>query len=418
MKKSIGSAIGRPSSRFEAVQRSLHSVAGRGKAHIVEHRQQGRNIRFDLFSYVFGLVDESYCDLVALLDLSKENLTSSDSMKTMPVEKTDPYDDIINIMHHFGINNLQKYRCWAGEVLASWEAQALRNRLRQYPTLAQGLAAMLPVNFSENEERVKKSVKRHIRAASAAAFAHWLMLERHFPLSLLAGPVLLPVLFVWYAIAGASEGKTAGIAAERVRLAKPEAWARKLARASDKEISISILREAKPQLRERTVPFELLASIFEEGSTQLDAMEPLIYGSTPMTGVLAAISQRFHQEMTGRPNTKPILFLLSDGEPTDGDPLPIALELKRQNVHIVSCYITDEPVSQPRVLHAAWQDTWSKGAKLMYNMASNVEDVSVFLGFLRELGWKIPMKAKSFVQINHPDVLDEFVGIVLSPVAG
>jgi len=110
------------------------------------------------------------------------------------------------------------------------------------------------------------------------------------------------------------------------------------------------------------------------------------------------------------------LFILSDGAPTDGNTLPIADSIKKEGIHIISCLITDEDLICPRSLFNEIQPKWSKEAVLMYNMASSLEEISVFAGSLKEHGWRVPSKSKMFVQVNHSEVLDEFIQIVLDPI--
>ncbi len=98
------------------------------------------------------------------------------------------------------------------------------------------------------------------------------------------------------------------------------------------------------------------------------------------------------------------------------DPLPIAEFVKNQGIHIISCLITDEDLICPRSLFNEVQPNWSKEAVLMYDMASSLEINSVFAGSLKEIGWTVPVRSKMFVQVNHSEVLDEFIQIVLDPI--
>ncbi|WP_207680642.1 hypothetical protein [Desulfonema magnum] len=42
-------------------------------------------------------------------------------------------------------------------------------------------------------------------------------------------------------------------------------------------------------------------------------------------------------------------------------------------------------------------------------MASSLGEDSVFAGSLKEHGWRVPVKSKMFVQVNHSEILDEFI---------
>ena len=47
---------------------------------------------------------------------------------------------------------------------------------------------------------------------------------------------------------------------------------------------------------------------------------------------------------------KKVLFLLSDGQSADGDPLPIADRLHALGVTIVTCFLTSDPIENPWIL--------------------------------------------------------------------
>jgi len=165
------------------------------------------------------------------------------------------------------------------------------------------------------------------------------------------------------------------------------------------------------------MPLEEVADLLEREEERIEDIKPLIYGETPMKGTMEAIKMRFERELARLPkDTEPVLFILSDGEPTDGDPLPMAESLKTEGVTIVSCLITDQDLVYPRHLFNQKQPHWTQEAILMYNMASSLEEDSVFTGSLKELGWTVPTKSKMFVQVNHSEILDEFIQIVLGPI--
>lgn len=135
-----------------------------------------------------------------------------------------------------------------------------------------------------------------------------------------------------------------------------------------------------------------------------------------MCAVLNAVAERFAKELPIRKQgTVTILFVVSDGEPTDGDPIGIADELKRRNIIIISCYLTGHDIAHPKTLFGKPQDDWIKGARLMFQMASTADDTSDFVRFLLRKGWTIQPDARLFVQVNHSVLLDEFIRIVLSP---
>jgi von Willebrand factor type A domain len=136
-----------------------------------------------------------------------------------------------------------------------------------------------------------------------------------------------------------------------------------------------------------------------------------------MKQAMERIQARFERELQKRPqDTASVLFLLSDGAPTDGNPYPVAEVMISKGVTIVSCFITNLDIADPRKLFAEPESHWSKEARLMFDMASNIEDGSDFAQFLMKKGWTISPQGKLFVQLNHSDILEEFISVVLSPL--
>ena len=80
------------------------------------------------------------------------------------------------------------------------------------------------------------------------------------------------------------------------------------------------------------------------------------------------LQQRFHIERKRHPTfNPPILFVLSDGEPTDGSTSQVAAAaeaMKNDGVMIVSCYVTDENITESRKLYSEAMLSWPLGAKI------------------------------------------------------
>lgn len=160
-----------------------------------------------------------------------------------------------------------------------------------------------------------------------------------------------------------------------------------------------------------------LAELSESNGETLGNADEFIFGSTPMVEAFSKIQQRFIRELSKRPkDTLPVLFVLSDGDPTDGNPFPIAEEIKKLGVTIITCFVTDSDISDPKVLLGKKEEHWNSATKLMFDMASIIEGKNVFVDFLLNKGWKIAKDARLFVQVNHSSVMEEFINVVLSPL--
>jgi len=186
-----------------------------------------------------------------------------------------------------------------------------------------------------------------------------------------------------------------------------------------KKIMLEVKRRLERQLQsvgDTTLSIEEIAQLWESSGETLANAEELIFGNTPMRECMLEVAKRFERESKSRgQDTTPILFLLSDGDPTDGDPLPALEQLKPLGVTVISCFVTDQDIANPRVLFGEPESQWSRGAKLMFDMASTVEENSAFSNFLLRKNWIIKPNARLFVQVNHSMILEEFIRVVISP---
>ena len=166
-----------------------------------------------------------------------------------------------------------------------------------------------------------------------------------------------------------------------------------------------------------TLLIDEMVALSEVSSTALTNAEELIFGDTPMAEAFSVIKKRFQQELSKRPkDTIPVLFVISDGVSTDNDPLPIAEEIKKANITIITCYITNKDIMHPKTLIGQRSYFEEKGAALMFDIASNIDENSIWTNFLLQKGWTIQKGAKYFVQINHSSILEEFINVVLTPL--
>ena len=77
-----------------------------------------------------------------------------------------------------------------------------------------------------------------------------------------------------------------------------------------------------------------------------DHLTPYIYGFTPMVESLNHAKTIFYQNQNKADDK--ILFILSDGCATDGNPLPVAEQLHAAGVTVVTCFLTDKEIQNPK----------------------------------------------------------------------
>jgi hypothetical protein len=132
-----------------------------------------------------------------------------------------------------------------------------------------------------------------------------------------------------------------------------------------------------------------------------------MFGDTPMRQGLETILNRFEREEAAERFGARVLFMPSDGAPTDSDnsDLPIienVEKLKQKGIVIISCYLTDHDVNSPRTLYGQVPQTWPEGAKLMFNCASEIPIASAFDTYLNEIGWKGRNRESSSLKLINP----------------
>ena len=147
--------------------------------------------------------------------------------------------------------------------------------------------------------------------------------------------------------------------------------------------------------------------VYKERVDELvEAREPYIYGGPPLIQAMCHSVDLFsHSEFT---NDKKLLFILSDGQPSDGWDPPVQ-ELSALGVTIVSCFITREGLSDPRHLYSHLDESWGAAAKFMFNMSSIVTTQNIPRTLFLKKGWKIDIEnneTRLFLNL-HPDVIKD-----------
>ena len=199
----------------------------------------------------------------------------------------------------------------------------------------------------------------------------------------------------------------------------------------------------------------------------LEPIKPYIFGGTPMCTALNDAVAVFRETNV----TQKVLFILSDGHSTDGDPRPIAGELRDLGITIVTCFLTSDHIDNPRRLHyevdpswcpeshsqcptcynvyptgLSWCPTcpnsgcplchsWSATCRcwmwsycdglmcptcdsraVLFEMSSTLKNTHTPISYLVDANWELPPSGRSrlFIQANSLDVVNEFCKIVVS----
>lgn len=140
--------------------------------------------------------------------------------------------------------------------------------------------------------------------------------------------------------------------------------------------------------------------------------ERTLFGKTPLQETMQSTMSLFATVQSNDKN----LFILSDGESTDGDPYPVAALMKSQRINIVTCFLTAEAITQPRKLFCNADNSWSTGEKTLFRMSSERSLFDSPLSSLQRIGWTLPSEGdcKLFVRVNSPEVVREFCALVFN----
>jgi hypothetical protein len=169
---------------------------------------------------------------------------------------------------------------------------------------------------------------------------------------------------------------------------------------------------------ERTLSVLDLAGNWQQHLRSIRTMAVDMFGSTPMRAAMQLAKRRLADEIQKRPVTS-VLFLLSDGEPTDGDSatiLAIAGEIRSLGTIIVSCFVTETDIIEPRRLYGQPQSSWPQAARLMFECASELPLDTAFDAQLREYGWNCDPQCHLFAHVNQSEMLSEFLNVAVSPL--
>ena len=180
-----------------------------------------------------------------------------------------------------------------------------------------------------------------------------------------------------------------------------------------------LLEGAKRSSDSSTIGINDLAEDWDLYKAHVESLAIKMFGATPMLEGVNAAAKRISNEKRRLNPSGVVLFILSDGEPTDSEPSDIirAIEqFRTDDTVIVSCYVTDHDITSPRVLYGKPQSGWPTGADLMFNVASEVPHNTPFHHYLKEHQWNVEIGSRLFTQVNQSEVLAEFLQVIISPL--
>ena len=148
----------------------------------------------------------------------------------------------------------------------------------------------------------------------------------------------------------------------------------------------------------------------------LQSVEPYIYGYTPLYQAIEKAIELFEKKASNFHSAQKLLFILSDGYPSDEDVSDPARKaravskLTTAGVTVVSCFITNSFQIEPKRLFSKMKPDWDRGAEFLFSLSSKVSAQSLPRTMFVKRDWTIDItnnETQLFLQVNHPDHLRE-----------
>ena len=152
----------------------------------------------------------------------------------------------------------------------------------------------------------------------------------------------------------------------------------------------------------------------ERSRELLQKVKPYIYGATPLYQAIRTATKCFEKHASTFQSHKKLLFVLSDGVPTDGgknDSAAIkkaATRLENAGVTVVGCFVTESKTIQPKQMFSKMNTNWDSGSKFLFSLSSTITTQSIPRTMFVKRDWSIDFEnneTRLFLQVNHPDHL-------------
>ncbi len=168
-------------------------------------------------------------------------------------------------------------------------------------------------------------------------------------------------------------------------------------------------------------PSEASALLKHQHWPPLSVEDSPVFGNSPLGTALEQTFSRLMKERQNAPDQelRPAILIVSDGLPTDAkliDPLALAEKIKRSGTPIVCCFVTNRNIGHPWKLRRKPRRWWPRAARLMFSMASSLEEWPEFTHSLVKSRFKAKKHAKFFIQVNHTEHLQNFIEAFILPV--
>ena len=182
-----------------------------------------------------------------------------------------------------------------------------------------------------------------------------------------------------------------------------------------------LLVSFKPRIFNVKQASDVLHGYIDEGELSkersrelLEKVEPYIYGATPLYQAIRTATKCFEKHASTFQSHKKLLFVLSDGDPTDGGEndsaaiKKVATRLENAGVTVIGCFVTQSKTIQPRQMFSKMNTNWDSGSKFLFSLSSTITTQSIPRTMFVKRDWSIDFEnneTRLFLQVNHPDHL-------------
>lgn len=347
-----------------------------------------------VFVAVFGLdTDAGYPPAVDLSSTVEFLLSSNEDGQS-------GHESLIKLAN---TNNLAHITKYVQEKLADYEARIVYAFLLRHPEQVNDFVDAIP--SEEQLEMFRSGTKRTGEAAAAAAGA-------------VVGHIFGPV--AGWAVGGAMEALSPIVGGKAEDLVVDNSagltFARRICTEWLYDFTDFVPRRIDDvirlleRLQERSTPSDTQSTSDDD---LLDRLRKYMYGFTPMRDAMSRSLEAFRQYPESRDR---VLVVVSDGDSTDGNPLPIAHQLRKEGASIAAVYLTSDAHTPRRRIYDHDDPDWHIGQRTLFAMADRVAAATHPMPVLASIGWQIPSSGEGalYTTVHSASALDEFCSVLLS----
>lgn len=136
---------------------------------------------------------------------------------------------------------------------------------------------------------------------------------------------------------------------------------------------------------------------------------------------LCAAHERLSKELESPFYAHPLLLFISDGQIDDGlqtDVERVTKSIQDLGVQVMHCYVGKRDITKSKILYASSEALWPEEAIRLFNLSSRIGSTNILLANISDeakyKGWHVPDGARLFIQLNHSEMLEEVIDILLS----